>query len=263
MLDNIKSTYFPEKIFAFTHDSTKLKLIKYNKSLQNKINIRLINYKIFSGRYIIYEENNQGKEYDSYSDSLTFEGEYLNGKRNGKGKEYSRTRKLIYEGEYLNGKRNGKGKEYDDEGKLIFEGEYSNGKRWNGKGFVGNNHLLYELNNGKGYVKEYSYDRLIYEGEYSNGERNGKGKEYSTFYLTFEGKYLNGKKWNGRLETTEDNNKLYELKNGNGHFIEIEFILRFFFEGEYINGSKNGIGKEYQFGNLIYEGEYLNDLKNG
>ena len=118
MLDNIKSTYFPEKIFAFIHDSTKLKY----KSLQNKINIRLINYKIFSGRYIIYEENNQGKEYDSYSDSLTFEGEYLNGKRNGKGKEYSRTRKLIYEGEYLNGKRNGKGKEYDDEGKLILKG---------------------------------------------------------------------------------------------------------------------------------------------
>ena len=59
--------------------------------------------------------------------------------------------------------------------------------------------MLYELNNGKGYVKEYSYDRLIYEGEYSNGERNGKGKEYSTFYLTFEGKYLNWKKMERKI----------------------------------------------------------------
>ena len=103
--------------------------------------------------YIIYEENNQGKEYDCYSDKLIFKGEYLNGKRNGKGKEYSIASKLIYEGEYLNGRRNGKGKEYDDEGKLIFEGEYSKGKRWNGKGFIGNNNLIYELNNGKGYIK--------------------------------------------------------------------------------------------------------------
>ena len=122
MLENIRSLTIKKKLFSFIDEKQKLKIIKSNKSLQNKINIRLINYKIFSGRYIIYEENNQGKEYDCYSDKLIFEGEYLNGKRNGKGKEYSRTRKLIYEGEYLNGKRNGKGKEYDDEGKLILKG---------------------------------------------------------------------------------------------------------------------------------------------
>ena len=81
--------------------------------------------------------------------------------------------------------------------------------------------------------------------------------------MTFEGEYFNGKKWNGTLETTDDNNKLYELKNGNGHFIELELILGYYFEGEYINGSKNGKGKEYRFGKLFYEGQYLNDLKNG
>ena len=31
------------------------------------------------------------------------------------------------------------------------------------------------------------------------------------------------------------------------------------FEGEYINGKKNGKAKEYNYnGKLIYEGEYLN-----
>ena len=36
------------------------------------------------------------------------------------------------------------------------------------------------------------------------------------------------------------------------------------FEGEYINGLKNGKGKEYhKNGKLSFEGEYLNDLKNG
>ena len=35
------------------------------------------------------------------------------------------------------------------------------------------------------------------------------------------------------------------------------------FEGEYLNGERNGKGKEYDWnGNLIFEGEYLNGLKN-
>ena len=53
------------------------------------MNINLINYKIFSGRYIIYEEKGKGKEYDN-EDYLIFEGEYLNGKKNGKAKEYDK-----------------------------------------------------------------------------------------------------------------------------------------------------------------------------
>jgi len=77
--------------------------------MQNILDISLINYKIFSGRYIIFEKNGTGKEYDGYNDKLIFEGEYLHGKRNGKGKEYY-FGDLIFEGEYINGKRNGKGK---------------------------------------------------------------------------------------------------------------------------------------------------------
>ena len=124
MFDNIKSLYIKKKIFEYLYDEIQLKLIKYNKSLQNQLNINLDNYKIFSGRYIIYETNVKGKEYD-YDDKLIFEGEYLNGKRNGKGKEYY-LNEIKFEGEYLNGKRHGKGKEYnnsdyiDKDYKIIF-----------------------------------------------------------------------------------------------------------------------------------------------
>ena len=111
MLKNIKSSYFIEIIFSFIEEGAKLKLIKYNKSFQKNFNISIINYKHFKGRYIIYEKNMIGKEYNGYDDLLLFEGEYLNGQRNGKGKEYFKGRR-IFEGEYLNGKRNGKGKEY-------------------------------------------------------------------------------------------------------------------------------------------------------
>ena len=36
------------------------------------------------------------------------------------------------------------------------------------------------------------------------------------------------------------------------------------FEGEYLNGKRNGIGKEYyKNGKLKYEGEYLDGERNG
>ena len=36
------------------------------------------------------------------------------------------------------------------------------------------------------------------------------------------------------------------------------------FEGEYLNGTWNGNGKEYDYkGKLIFEGEFLNGEKNG
>ena len=41
------------------------------------MDISLINYKFFSWRYIEFETNRKGKEYD-YEGKLIFEGEYLN-----------------------------------------------------------------------------------------------------------------------------------------------------------------------------------------
>ena len=183
MLKKMKSYYFIKRIFSLLSEKIKLKLVKYNKNLQNIIDIGLINYRYFSGRYIVYEEKNIGKEYDSIHHNLIFEGEYLNGERNGQGKEYDLNGNIIFEGEYLNGKRykSKQGdkvnnneenpdlnkeiikKEFHYNGSLMCEGTYLNGKRWNGKG------------------KEYYYDntgnkidhegRLIFEGEYLYGYR--------------------------------------------------------------------------------------------
>ena len=129
MIKNVKSSYYFNKfLFSFIEEGQKLKLVKYNKIMQNNLDISLINYKYFSQRYIIYESKGKGKEY-WYDGTLIFEGEYLNGERNGKGKEYDNKGKLKFECEYLNGKRNGKGKEFDKNGCLKFEGDYLNGKK--------------------------------------------------------------------------------------------------------------------------------------
>ena len=189
MFKNVKSSYFIRIIFSLMDEKQKLKLIKYNKNLQENMNISLINYKIFSGKYIIYEQNGKGKEYNYYGD-LRFKGEYLNGERNGKGKEYDDYGNLIFEGEYLNGKRNGKGKEYY-KGKLRFEGEYVNDERWKGNFYDNIGNRTYELNKENNIVKEYDNDgKLEFEGEYLNGKRNGKGKEYWNGKLIFKGEYL-------------------------------------------------------------------------
>ena len=148
MIDNIKSSYFIKIIFSLFDEKRKLKLIKYNKNMKNKLEVHLVNYKFFSSKYAIFEPNGKGKEFN-YEDELVFEGEYLRGERNGKGKEYKGN--FIFEGEYVNGLREGKGKEYYYN-KLIFDGEYLKGKR-----------------NGKG--KEYYRRKLVFEGEYSKGNK--------------------------------------------------------------------------------------------
>ena len=139
------------------------------------------------------------------------------------------------------------------------------------------------MKNGKGFLKEYYYDKEIhYEGEYLNGDWNGKGKEYSRDEeLLFEGEFKNGKRWNGK-GYYRSNNIAYELRNGQGlvkeFFYEGKYAIEFLdlyeednrnedndliFEGMYINGEKNGKAKEFSFKKLMFEGEYLNGKRNG
>ena len=237
MLDNIKSVYFLRSIFSSIYEKTKLKVVIYNKNIQNKLDINITYYKFFSGKYKIVDKNGNVKVFNGSNDLLIFEGKYLKGKRNGFGREYDNDGLLAFEGEYLNGEKNGKGREYHYNGKIAFEGEYLNGKR-----------------NGKG--KEYGeFGHLIYEGEYLNGRRNGKGKEYENGEINFEGEYLNGKR------------KIQEESNTISIDTNILFIDYFEdgeikYEGNSINGLKNGKGKEYyRDHSLKFEGEYLYDKK--
>ena len=47
-------------------EKVKFKSIKYDKKLQNKNDISLIYYNLFSGKYIIYETKTKGKEYSNF-----------------------------------------------------------------------------------------------------------------------------------------------------------------------------------------------------
>ena len=268
MLSNIKSSFFIQTLFAYLIESKKLKIIRHNKSIQNQLDISLINYKVFSGRYIVSESKEKIKEYNSYNQKLIYEGEYLNGERSGSGNEYHNNNKIKYSGEYLHGKRNGKGKEFFYNRKLLFEGEYLRGKKWNGIGYNVDGTISYEIKNGNGNITEFiDNGSKKFEGEYLNGQRNGQGKEYFTDYETkirFEGEYFQGKRWIGKGYDRKGN-IIYELKNGKGYIKEYHNYNNVIsFEGEFYNGERNGKGKDYYTdGKLKFEGEFEGGLKKG
>ena len=132
MLENVKSQYFVKLLFTFLLHKRKLRIVRYNKQLQKKLDINLIFYKNMTNKYIIYETEGIGKEYNLEGE-LLFKGHYHNGERNGYGEEYifSNIKYKKYKGEYKDGKRNGYGKENYNYN--TFEGEFKNGKYWNGK----------------------------------------------------------------------------------------------------------------------------------
>ena len=54
-------------------------------------------------------------------------------------------------------------------------------------------------------------------------------------------------------------------RNGKGKEYDPDDSFELAFEGDFLNGEKNGIGKEYKDinGNIDYEGMYLNGQRNG
>ena len=135
-------------------------------------------------------------------------------------------------------------KEYEIFSEKFYEGEFLNEQR-------------------NGYGKEYDEYGNLFEGEYLYGFRL-RGKEYIKGILSYEGDYLYDRKWNGK-GYDKNGNIIYELINGAGNVKEFIKNWTLIYEGEYLNGKRNGKGKEYENlnGVLIYEGEYLNGERHG
>ena len=61
----------------------------------------------------------------------------------------------------------------------------------------------------------------------------------------------------------ERNNLLYVLNEGKGTVKEYDYSGYLIFEGEYLNGQREGKGKEYKYNKIIFEGEYKYGKRNG
>ena len=118
----------------------------------------------------------------------------------------------------MNGRRNGKGIEYKP-GDIKFEGEFLDGEEWNGEAYDEDGNFVYELKDGKGFVKEYIYGEDVkFEGEYLNGRKYAKGKLYEDGKVIYEGELS------------------YGLRNGKGKEFDKDGNL--IFEGEFCNDKK-------------------------
>ena len=149
-----------------------------------------------------------------------------------------------------------------------------NGIRWSGKGYNALGYYEFEMKDGKGMVKEFTYSGYMqFIGEYTNGKRNGKGKEYhyvkNRCIIGFEGEYINGLR-NGEGKLYLNNGEVeFEgiFLDGNkwkGNALEFNTNDNFEFEGQYLNGKRwNGILIEYDADeeSIIFDGKLINGEK--
>ena len=82
--------------------------------------------------------------------------------------------------------------------------------------------------------------------------------------MEFEGKILSLYRYmeDSGISYYLNNNNYNVLKNGKGFIKEYYYDNKLKYEGEYLNGIKNGKGKEFNIsGKLIFQGQYLNGKK--
>ena len=72
--------------------------------------------------------------------------------------------------------------------------------------------------------------------------------------MEYEGDLLFDKKWNGK-GYDENGNIIYKLNNTNENTKEYNWMGILVYEGEYLNGKRNGKGKEYDM--MIMVNYYL------
>ena len=159
-------------------------------------------------------------------------------------------------------KKNGYGKEYLNNDKIINDDNYKSFLQLQDKYY---NYFPNKIEKRK----KYDNKRLIaFEGEYINGEKSkGIIKNYNKYgILIFECEYIDGEIKGNAIEYW-DNEELIEngyYKSNLNSEISIKFSeIQLKFQGDYINGERNGKGKEYENDKLIFEGEYLNGERNG
>ena len=97
------------------------------------------------------------------------------------------------------------------------------------------------------YGKEYLVEEniLLYEGQYKHLSREGKGKEYyKNKKIKFEGEYLKGKRWNGELYNIAGV-KEFEIIKGSGNIRDYNIYGVKIYEGDIVNGIKEGFVKNF------------------
>ena len=156
---------------------------------------------------------------------------------------------VFFEGHFEHGKREGKGKEIDLNGKVVFDGFYEHGKKLN----------IIPMKEMKGYWKEMNEENEVISicKTNENNKNDGICYFYSNGEIDKVSEWKNGEELN--VLKRFEGNKMIEFVNG---------VKRY--EGEYRDSIKHnypreGKGKEYDTDgeSLVYHGYYWNNKRQG
>ena len=183
-------------------------------------------------------------------------------------KFYDDSKGIWYEGKYRNGIREGKSKEYSRNGNILFEGYTINGNK------------LFPMNDMKPFWKEVDTDnRLVRICEINDdGRYDGVSYFYQNGDIYRISKWKDGKEtevlkmFNGRTMNEFKEGKLWYsggyVRNGDFDFIREgrgeEYDsdgVTLVYKGSLQNGKRNGHGKEYHKGKVVYDGEWVKGMR--
>ena len=185
---------------------------------------------------------------DNKRNGRTYDGEMAEGKYHGFG-VHTRADGAVYEGQWVKGQRHGQGKyTYADEGehKRTYVGQWTE-DRMEGKGtFTFKDGSIYEGDfvdwKFEGYGLRKYANGCTYEGQWTADNQNGQGT-----YTYADGKSWTGEFNNDRMWTGDGFIYYYSDGKRNGKT----------YEGQLVNGLREGVGR-YDYGdNSSYEGQWV------
>ena len=205
-----------------------------------------------NGKLKKISEWKQGREvatsgyYKFYDDSkgIWYEGKYRNGIREGKSKEYSRNGNILFEGYTINGNKlfpmndmKPFWKEVDNEDNLVRICEINDDGRYDGVSYFYQNGDIYRISKWKD-GKETEVLKM-FNGRTMNEFKEGK--------LWYSGGYVR----NGDFDF---------IREGRGEEYDSDGVT-LIYKGSIQNGKRNGHGKEYHKGKVVYDGEWVKGIK--
>lgn len=168
--------------------------------------------------------------------------------RNGKGTTYfGHSTNVLLSGIFKNDTIEGEGIMFDSTGKNQYLGYFIKGELRGKIKHYHNSRIRYI-----GYMNSLKYDiegvlfdsigNIVYMGEFSNGLKSGKGKYWDNNKIQYSGDWKNN------------------LPNGKG----IEYHSNSFYEGDFVDGKKNGLGVLIAINSgQKYIGQFKNNLMDG
>ena len=236
------------------------------------------NGKVYRDKQLIYDGaihneiyNGNGTSY--VNNKKSYEGNWVNGIQNGQGIQYDVNANKIFSGTWQHGTIVGQGKSYDpNTGRLTYHGEWSNNQRKGlGTSYSYSKGYLYTTDNTtlvntvilkeKVYMVDGTFDgdqvsptrTLIYVGDLNAiGLPNGQGSigtpKKNVAALREADYYYSGQFSLGKA-------------TGKGKILDSNQIV--IYDGEVVDGKRQGSGQAFANGKLQYDGAYKNDQRNG